>query len=55
MEEVNTEDDSNHVTECPYDDKPSTVYWYVMVLSDRLSYRCHHIIYHATPASFNLD
>jgi len=25
--EVNTEGDSNHVTECPYDDKPSTAYW----------------------------
>jgi len=49
VEEVNTEGDSNHVTECPYD-KPSTVYWYVLVLSDKLSYRCH-----ATPASFNLD
>ena len=44
VDEVNTEGDSNHVTECPYDDKPSTAYWYVLVLSDKLSYRCHHII-----------
>jgi len=49
--DINTEGDSNHVTECPYDYKPSTVYWYVLVSSDKLSCRCHH----ATAASFNLD
>ena len=25
VDEVNTEGDSNHVTECPYDDEPSSV------------------------------
>ena len=37
VDEVNTEGDSNHVTECSYDDESSTVYWMFWVYLTNLA------------------